>query len=173
MRPGVVAVLLTAALAVPALAGQFVEAPQVEVRSDGAVIVRWTTSPPVAGRVEYGPFEAFPQAWMPAAIAPAPVVAAERQTFEVRLEGLTPGTRYAYQVVLTEGAAEARSAIGEFTLPPAGSGLPDKEASASSNQFCDWLARLPVPVPQEPILLASVAFLTLFAVLLLLFAGPR
>ena len=172
MRRWVVVILFAALVAVPATAARFLESPRADVESAEAAVVRWVVSPPVSSRVLYGPFGTFPQTGSLEVTGPAPVVASSVLRADVRLEGLLSGTRYAFQVILIDGEAEERSAVGEFTTPSsapvslgASPATATEKASPPSNLW-EWFSRLPLSAPEEPIVLASLTFLTLFMVLL-------
>ena len=171
-----VVVLLGALLSVPVLGARFVESPRAAVESSGIVVIRWVTSPPVSSFVTFGPFDAFLQTNSRRIEGPAPVVASDRQACVVELDGLRPGIRYAFRVVLTEGAAETWSPLGEFTTPGTQSAAAraaplssDSQDRATLDKTClNWSTRPPLPIPEEPVLRASLTFLALFAVLLFL-----
>jgi hypothetical protein len=176
-----VVLLFTALLALPVLGAQFIESPRAEVQSSGIVVVRWVSSPPVSSYVIFGPFDAFLQTRPRRIEGPAPVVASDRHACAVELDGLRPGTRYAFQVGLTEGATETLSPLGEFTTPGTQSAaaraapvISDSQNPATPDKTClNWSTRPPLPIPEEPVLRASLTFLALFAVLLFLtFSRP-
>lgn len=82
-------------------------------------VVTWKAPEPTTGRVEYAPAEAGPPwDWLvepvnaPAGEPVAPVAS-------VRLGSLSPGTRYAYRVVLASGED---SPVAFFSTPPTASG---------------------------------------------------
>jgi len=171
----VLAVLFAALVAVPAIGAEFVEAPHADVQSSGVAAVRWVVSPPVSSFVVFGPFDTFPQTGARQIAGPAPVVASNCQTAAVELDGLKPGTRYAFQVILNEDvdADQTRSLVGEFTTPgtqtAAARGAPIAASSTgrtSPKSLLNWSSRPPLPIPEEPVLQASLTFLALFAALL-------
>ncbi len=177
-----VVVLFAGFLAAPVFGAQFLESPRAEVQSSGVVLVRWVSSPPVSSFVIFGPFDTYLQTAPRRIEGPAPVVASDRHTCAVELDGLRPGTRYAFQVGLTEGATETLSPLDEFTTPATQSAAARTAPAASDSQnpvapdktCLNWSSRPPLPIPEEPVLRASLTFLALFAVLLFLaFNRPK
>jgi len=178
--------LLVVAVSSSAAAERFAAQPEVLILSPESALVRFSTTTPFSGRIEYGPYEAFSQSgalessWSYALPEGEGVL-----SVEVELPGLLPGTRYAAQVVLVDGEAEERSAPLDFTLPP----LPEAtliesapvsaptpepapvsappEASPPSPACPTWITRLseaPFAAPADAIVKASLLFLALFAV---------
>jgi len=171
MRRWVVTILFAAVVAVPAGGARFLEAPQVDVESAEAAVVRWVVSPPVSSRVLYGPSDSFPQTGSREVDGPAPVVDSTVLRADVRLVGLLPETRYAFQVILIEGGSEEKTPTSYFATPALATWVADSTGPQAAEQppsgLWDWFSRLPLRGPEEPIVLASVTFLAIFLVLLL------
>ncbi len=102
--------------------GAFVHGPYTGAPEEEAVTVSWTASPPLPGRVEYGPWKDYEDTGMFASSAGhSPQQEGGRATQHVRLGELEPATRYAYRVILEEDGAEQASPVGKFrTAPPSG-----------------------------------------------------
>jgi len=176
----VVAVLFVLSVSVSAVAAGFVEAPSVEVQSSGVAVVRWVASPPVTSYVAFGPADTYPQTGTRQVAGPPPVVASTRQAAEVTLDGLTAGTRYVCQVALVGGTEVTRSLLLDFTTPgtqsTAARGAPTATGSpgqASAAHVLNWSTRPPLPVPEEPVLCASLAFLAIFGIVILAALAKR
>jgi len=190
--------LLFAGISSSVAAERFAAQPEAVVLSPESALIRFSTTTPVSGRIEYGPYEAFSQtgalesSWSYALPEGEGIL-----SVEVELPGLLPGTRYAAQIVLVEGEVEERSAPLDFTLPPlpeatliesapaptsTSASTPEPapvsappEASAPSPACPTWITSLsdaPFPAPADAIVKASLLFLALFA-LGILFANNR
>ncbi len=80
------------------------------------VTVSWTMEPPLSAWVEFSPWQDFsPDAEFTEAVEYRPQGGQGRETAHLRLGGLTPGTRYAYRVVLAGGY---ESPVGSFYTAP-------------------------------------------------------
>ncbi len=98
----------------------FVHGPYSGAPSDDAVTISWQCDDPVPARIEYGPRGGFDvNGALPESIlVPAPGEDADPTT-HVTLEGLEPGTDYAYRVTLDESGGDVTSAPGFFRTAPA------------------------------------------------------
>ena len=192
--------LLFAGISSSVAAERFTAQPEVLILSPESALVRFSTTTPVSGRIEYGPYEAFSEtgalesSWSYALPEGEGIL-----SVEVELPGLLPGTRYAAQIVLVEGEAEEHSAPLDFTLPPlpvatlleplpppepavapeeppAPAPLPTPDSAAGPCQTCpSWMTSLseaPFAAPADALVKASLLFLALFA-LGILFANNR
>ncbi len=111
---------LVSLLSIPSRATPFVHGPYSGAPSCDAVVISWSSSPPLSGRIEYGP-----SAWyeshdvLPNTVhVPAADVDPYRPTTHVRLGELEPATDYVYRVVLAEGETEFAGPLGAFSTEP-------------------------------------------------------
>ena len=125
-RPGVAAealligfagVLLLGAGAIAQLDSPWVWGPRLGAFGDTFVTVTWNVLRPVEIEVRYGQAATYEAdgTWEETLLFPR-----HQGIAEIRLDGLSPATRYAYQVMVYEGDATHPSPIGEFTTPTPG-----------------------------------------------------
>jgi len=98
----------------------FVRGPYSGAPSRDAVTISWSCSPPLPGRIEYGPRAMVERRdeWPCTVFAPAGEADPFQPTTHVHLGGLQPATEYVYRVVLTEGESEIASRRGHFSTEP-------------------------------------------------------
>jgi len=103
-----------------ACSASFVHGPYSGAPSRDAVTISWSCSPPLPGRIEYGPSAEIGSRdeWSHAVSVPAAEADPFHPTTHVRLDGLKPATEYVYRVILADGETEVVSPSGRFTTEP-------------------------------------------------------
>ena len=86
--------------------------PYLQLGTPGSIVVRWRTSAPVVGRVQFGP--------SPGSVTGTVQESSARTDHEVRLAGLTPDTVYYYSVGTPTATLAGDSSFRFRTSPPAG-----------------------------------------------------
>ncbi len=111
---------LLSLFSIPGSASSFVHGPYSGAPSCDTVVISWSSSPPLSGRIEYGPSAWYEsQGVLPNTVpVPAADVDPYRPTTHVRLEDLEHATEYVYRVVLAEGETEFASPLGAFSTEP-------------------------------------------------------
>jgi hypothetical protein len=90
--------------------------PYLQLGTPSSIVVRWRTSAPVIGRVQYGP--------APGVASGSATEASERSDHEVRLTGLAPDTVYYYSVGTPTATLAGDSSFHFRTSPLAGTERP-------------------------------------------------
>ncbi len=113
--------LLVFALGLAVAAGPFDRGPYSGAPAADSVVVCWTASPPMAGRVEVAAAAAYAESATFERAIDVPVPSSDRAGTEVRVTALEPGTAYVYRVSVQSGSETYVSPVGRFcTAPSAG-----------------------------------------------------
>lgn len=123
-------------VAVAAAASPLDRGPYTGAPAPDGVTISWSGSPLLPGRIEYGSLRDYEEIGVlrRSVIVPDPEEVEGRRTMHVRLDGLEPGTRYLYRVVLSDGDADLASPIGMFRTAPS-PGAPVSFAVLSDTQW--------------------------------------
>ncbi|MCX6093403.1 MAG: metallophosphoesterase, partial [Candidatus Bipolaricaulota bacterium] len=133
MRRFIGAALLVLAVGVAAAAGPFDRGPYSGAPAADSIVICWTGSPPMAGKLEIGPASTFAKSATFERTIEVAVPTSDRTGTEVRVDGLASATAYVYRATVQSGSETYASPVGHFRTAPA-AGDPVQFAVLSDTQ---------------------------------------
>ncbi|MDD5264982.1 MAG: metallophosphoesterase [Candidatus Bipolaricaulis sp.] len=134
MKRLVAVALLVLSFSAGVSAGPFDRGPYSGAPDAESIVICWTGSPPMAGKVEIASAAAYAKsATFERAIA-VPVPSSDRAGTEVRIDDLAQATAYVYRATVQSGSETYVSPMGRFRTSPA-AGDPVRFAVVSDTQW--------------------------------------
>lgn len=133
MRRLVGAGLLVVSLGVAVLAGAFDRGPYSGAPAADSIVICWTGTPPMAGKVEIASAAAYAKSAAFERAIDVPVPSSDRAGTEVLVDDLAQATSYVYRATVQSGSETYVSPVGRFRTAPA-AGDPVRFAVLSDTQ---------------------------------------